>query len=389
MKTITFGIERKNEILIANISSKYIHFRYKRLYDNGIIGELLNTGSNHFYNYIHYKNILVIFDNNKLNRWIIYDRRKSKYFIKKYYNSIFYNNELFVNKVDNNYNYELLIDKFNEVENIEKENQLIFNYFINKYQELYSQVNNKERFQQEILCCFDDEQYFSNKKQELEESFEDLIINFINAENDIKNKNTIFTLEALLLYFPDLKFAEEINLLQECIKTILDSECGFDIFYSREEIFYAIYKKFQDELDKKYIKQQEYKNYLGNKSFENFSEQFLSVFNNKTIIKLTEEKEERFIKHKIGKFQLKDIELFEYELIYTIIMDLYKSKFFYKKTNKPKPTYLNLDKKYEFVIKIINCLCKYGVLNDNDNVYFNYIENFAECANEIFELNCE
>lgn len=94
-------------------------------------------------------------------------QKKIQIFYKEILQLYFYNNELFVNKVDNNYNYELLIDKFNEVENIEKENQLIFNYFINKYQELYSQVNNKERFQQEILCCFDDEQYFSNKNRNL------------------------------------------------------------------------------------------------------------------------------------------------------------------------------------------------------------------------------
>jgi hypothetical protein len=382
MDSIALGLERENEELTAYLSDDNVSFKYKKTYDNGITGKLLNTGNHQLYNYINYKNFQFIFDNNKLDRWTMYYNGET--ILRKYPNCIYNKNQTFTNS-----SQESLIDInfFNNLKNIndnESENQSILDCFIHKYHELFSKINNKDKFQENLLCYIDSAyENTNNVKLLLQRDFKDLLLNFINAENDNENKHSIFTIKTLQEKFSDLKFLNENNLLQECINSIINNENIFDIFYSREEIFYTIYDAFQNRLIK--AKEKSIKKYFNNKNFDEFSKTYSQTFKNDTIIKLTEEKEERFVRYKAGKIELTKDELLEYNLIYSVVMDIYKSKLFNKKTNKPKPTFLNLDKKCDFAYKIIDCLCSNSVINDND--ILNENQDFNECAKALFQLD--
>lgn len=380
MDSIALGLERENEELTAYLSDDNVWFKYKKTYNNGITGKLLNTGNHHLYNYINYKNFQFIFDNNKLDRWTMYYNGET--ILRKYPNCIYYKNQTFTNS-----SQESLIDInfLNNLKNIndnESKNQSILDCFIHKYHDLFSKIKNKDKFKENLLCYIDSAyENTNNVKLLLQSDFKDLLLNFINAENDNENKHSIFTIKKLQEKFSDLKFLNENNLLQECINSVINDEGIFDIFYFREEIFYTIYKIFQDRL----VKEKSIKKYFNNKNFDEFSRTYSQTFKNDTIIKLTEEKEERFVRYKAGKIELTNDELLEYNLIYSVVMDIYKSKLFNKKTNKPKPSFLNLDKKCKFASKIINSLYNNGIINENNELINMKIN--EECAKALFQLD--
>lgn len=246
---------------------------------------------------------------------------------------------------------------------------------IKKNFNLYSQIRDKNKFEEELwneisYGDIKDVSYFSG----LSKFFK----NFIFAEKNISHLSEYYSYEKALLLCPKLA-DENVEWVQKAIITSIDKmSTSVEYIYISDEFFieliYMQLDEMQNELIQEKLKMENAKNFevlfnnvVSSYGLDYYWNRFYGVVEQGKVINVEQDVLKDYFSQHNKLILMKADNLTEYNLFYSILSPLYE-KFILTKRRKIRPIILNMDKHLKYFEMLIFNLYKNGVIKDIDGV---------------------